>query len=81
MAPLGPFAGSAHGAEAGQRHLAHPLAAGQVVHGDLAERVPGPLGQQDRPVQLGPVQDGVSAQHRLGILADQVAPGGRDGAP
>ena len=78
---LGPLAGSARGAQAGQRHLARPLAGGQVVHGDLAERVPGPAGQQDRAVQLGPVQDGVSAQHRLGILADQVAPGGRDRAP
>ena len=45
---LGPLADPADGAQAGQRHLAHPLARRQVVHGDLAERVPGPAGQQHR---------------------------------
>ena len=58
----------------GQGQRARPLAGGQVVHGDLADGVPGPGDHQHRAVQARAVQDGEVGQDRGGVLADQVAP-------
>jgi hypothetical protein len=84
LRPLGELADGTGAAgpgrvRAGHGHGAAPLAAGQVVHGDLADGVPGPGGQQQRWPGLPAVEDGEVLQHRVGVLADQVLPAGRVG--
>ena len=69
--------GATRVAGTGQRQRAGPFTGGQIVHGDLADRVPGPGGDQYRPSEPGAVQDGVVAEDRRRILADEVTPAGR----
>ena len=77
MTALGPLADPADAAQAGQRHRSRLLAGGQVVHGDLADRVARPPGQQEGPAQFGSVQDRVAAQHGISALADEIPPARR----
>ena len=85
LRPLGDLADGAGAVGPGRVRAGHgdgaaPLAAGQVVHGDLAEGVPGPGGQQQRRPGLAAVEDRVVLQHRLWVLTDQVLPIGPVGA-
>ncbi len=80
LRPLADPAGAAQpagvpgGPGTGQLQPAGRRPGGQVVHGDLADRVPGPGRQQHRPAQPGTVQDGVTGEDRHRVLGDQVAP-------
>ena len=80
-------ADAAHRARPRQRHRTGPRPRGQVVHADLADRVPRPQRQQlafpravsavDSAVDRGPVQDRVPLEHGLRIGRNQVPPGVR----
>ncbi len=76
VAALGPLDQTADGAEAGQVELPNRVAEGQVVHGDLADRVPRPGQQEDRLLEGRAVKDGDVVDDRGGVLGDELLPAG-----
>ena len=72
VAALRPLGDPAGRSDPRQLEPAQPLAGGQVVHRHLAHRVPHAGDDQHRPGQV--VEDRVAAQHRGGVLGEQVAP-------
>ena len=71
---LGPFPDPADGPDPGQFKRGHEFPAGQVVHADLADRVPGARHDENGPRQFIAVEDRVAAQHRRRVLGDEVPP-------
>ena len=76
VAALGVLGQAAERPDAGQGDAALPLPGRQVVHGDLADRVPA----SRRPAAAGassssPSSTAYAVEHRLGVLGQQVVPG------
>ena len=85
VAAFGPLGQAADRAEARQLELAELVAESQVVHGDLADRVPRPGEEQDRlrPGRGRRGSPGQSARHprSSGISSCQLAYSGNAGSP